>query len=350
MKRQIFKEYFGTFYNYLQKLIEIDSPVGYTSHIADYVESILIDQGLKTERTNKGGIVTSLFGEQHEDSVLLLAHLDTLGAMVSEIKESGRLTITPLGDLNANNIETENVKIITKFNGEYEGTINIVNASIHVNKDYNDLSRTFENIEVILDENVCSKKDVLKLGISVGDIVCIEPRLRVTDSGYIKSRFLDDKISVAALLTLLKYFQDNKVILQKAIAIHFTVCEEVGFGPVLRVAEKYNEIIAVDIGCVGQGLNCTERQVSICAKDCHGPYSYDIVKKFIEIAEKMDIDFAVDVYPYYNSDVSSIINTGVDAKHALIGPGVYASHGYERSHINSINNLLELLYYYLLNK
>jgi len=199
----------------------------------------------------------------------------------------------------------------------------------------------------VLDEDVKSADDSRKLGIEVGDIVCFEPRTRRTSSGYLKSRFLDDKLSVGILLGFAKYLSDNAITPKRRTWVHVTVYEEVGHGGSASVPAGITEAISVDMGCVGDGLQCTEKQVSICAKDSGGPYSYEVVGKLIEAAKKTDADYAVDVYPYYGSDVEATLRSGVDIRHGLIGAGVYASHGYERSHMDGIYNTLKVLAGYL---
>jgi putative aminopeptidase FrvX len=187
--------------------------------------------------------------------------------MVCEIKGNGRLRITNLGGMNANNAEAENVRVYTRSGKVYEGTLQLCNASIHVNGSYSDTKRTFDVTEVVLDEDVKKADETRALGIEVGDIVCFEPRTRVTETGYIKSRFLDDKLSVGIILGLAKYMSDNKITPKRRVYVHVTVYEEVGHGGSGSVPSGVTEAISVDMGCVGDGLKCTEKQVSICAKD-----------------------------------------------------------------------------------
>ncbi len=330
-------------------LLNIDSPTGYTEEAAKWVKKEFEKLGFKATITNKGGVVVDLTGKNKKDGLLLEAHTDTLGGMVRTIKGDGRLQITNLGGMNANNAETENVRVVTKFDGIYEGTFQLCNASLHVNDDYNDTKRSWDTCEIVLDEDVHSKEDVEKLGISVGDFVCFEPNTRVTKTGYIKSRFLDDKLSVGVLLGLAKYIADNKITPKRALYAHITVYEEVGHGGCGSVPEGCTEALSVDMGCVGDGLTCTERQVSICAKDSGGPYSYAVVQGLVAAAKKSGADYAIDIYPHYGSDVEATLEAGNDLKHGLIGPGVYASHGYERSHRDGAENTLRLLIEYALN-
>lgn len=329
------------------ELLAIDSPTGYTHDAEEYVLKQFADLGYSAVRTAKGGILVDLGGENREDGLLLEAHADTLGAMVAEIKSNGRLRVVNLNGLRANAVETELCRVVTKFDGIYEGNLQLCNASLHVNKDFGTTERSWDHMEVVLDEIVENAQDVKDLGISVGDFVCFDPRTTVTKSGYIKSRFLDDKLSVGILMGLAKYMKDKNLTPARRVYAHITVFEEVGHGGAASVPAGVTEAISVDMGCVGEGLQCTERQVSICAKDSGGPYSYDVVRKLIEAAKKEQADYAVDIYPYYGSDVEATLSAGFDLRHGLIGPGVYASHGYERSHKDGVLNTLKVLKGYL---
>ena len=329
------------------ELLAIDSPSGYTDKAAEWVKNEFEKLGFDAKISTKGGVVVELGGENREDGLLLEAHTDTLGGMVAEIKGNGRLRLTALGGMKADNGEAENVKVYTRDGKVIEGTLQLCNASIHVNAEYSSMKRTFDTTEVVLDEDVKSADDTKKLGIEVGDIVCFDPRTRVTESGYIKSRFLDDKLSVGILIALAKFMKDENITPSRRVYAHITVYEEVGHGGSSCVPEGITEAISVDMGCVGQGLSCTEKQVSICAKDTGGPYSYSVVGKLIDAAKKENADYAVDVYPYYGSDVEATLRAGYDIRHGLIGAGVYASHGYERSHKDGVYNTLKVLKGYL---
>ena len=327
-------------------LLAIDSPSGFTDKAAHWVKNAFEALGFSAALTQKGGVLADLGGQG--EGLLLAAHADTLGAMVSGIKGNGRLKLTALGGMNANNAEAENVRIYTRDGKIIEGTAQLANASVHVNGEYNNAKRSFDTVEIVLDEDVSSAEDAKKLGICVGDVVCFDPRTRRTASGYLKSRFLDDKLSVGILLGLAKYLRDSGKTPNRKLWVHVTVYEEVGHGGSGSVPEGVTEAISVDMGCVGEGLSCTERQVSICAKDSGGPYAYDVVGRLMEAAKKGEADYAVDVYPYYGSDVEATLRAGADIRHGLIGPGVYASHGYERSHIDGVYNTLKLLGAYIL--
>ena len=328
-------------------VLAIDSPAGFTGKAAAWVKESFENLGFAAKITNKGGIFIDLGGSGENDALFLEAHVDTLGGMIAQIKGNGRLKLTKIGGMRAENGEAENARIYTRDGRIYEGTLQLINASVHVNPEYKSAKRDFDTTEIVLDEDVKTAEDVRKLGMEVGDFVCFEPRTRRTASGYLKSRFLDDKLSVGILLGFAKYLSDNKIVPQRRTYIHITVYEEVGHGGASNVPEGVTEAISVDMGCVGEGLTCTERQVSICAKDSAGPYSYEVVGKLIDAARKTGADYAVDVYPFYSSDVDVTLGAGFDIRHGLIGPGVYASHGYERSHIDGVYNTLKVLCGYL---
>ena len=329
------------------ELLAIDSPSGFTANAAKWVQQEFSALGFDAQITVKGGVLIDLGGEDINDGLMLAAHVDTLGGMVAEIKGSGRLRLTNLGGMSANNGEAENVRVYTRGGKVIDGTLQLCNASTHVNKEYASTSRTFDTTEVVLDEDVSSAADTRELGIEVGDFVCFDPRTRITGSGYIKSRFLDDKLSVGILLGFAKYIKDENIQLKRRVYVHVTVYEEVGHGGSASVPAGVTEAISVDMGCVGVGLTCTEKMVSICAKDSGGPYSYEVVGKLIDAAKAEGCEYAVDVYPAYGSDVEATLRAGYDIRHGLIGAGVYASHGYERSHIDGVYNSIKVLKGYL---
>ncbi len=341
------KNYADISWEYAREILAIDSPSGFTEKAALWVKNAFESLGFAAHITTKGGVIADLGGEDENNALLLAAHTDTLGGMVAQVKGNGRLKITPLGGMNANNAEAENVRVYTRCGKVVQGTLQLCNASVHVNGEYSNTKRSFDAMEVVLDENVNSAADTQALGIQVGDIVCFDPRTRRTESGYLKSRFLDDKLSVGILLGFAKYLKDNAIVPKRKLYVHVTIYEEVGHRGSASLPQGVTEAISVDMGCVGDGLNCTERQVSICAKDSGGPYSYSVVGGLIDAAKRAGADYAVDVYPYYGSDVEATLRAGFDILHGLIGPGVYASHGYERSHIDGVFATLQLLAEYV---
>lgn len=326
----------------LENLLAIPSPSGFTAEAAEYLMKELEALGYAPVKTVKGGVFADLGGASR-DGILLTSHVDTLGGMVSTIKPNGRLRITPLGGLSPTNTCGENVTIHTRCGKIYTGTYQLENASVHVNLDYKETKCSFQNMEVVIDEQVYSTEDTKMLGIENGDIVCFDTRTTITPSGYIKSRFLDDKLSAAILLAYAKYLKEEGKTPNRRVYLHFTVYEEVGHGACGSVPEDITEILAVDMGCVGDGLVCDETMVSICAKDSQGPSSYEVVSKLIELAKENQINYGVDVYPLYGSDADAALRAGYDVKHCTVGAGVYASHGYERSHIEGVKNTFDLI-------
>lgn len=326
----------------LKELTAIPSPTGYTQNITAYVCQCLKDMGYKPEYSNKGNLFVSLGGEGNP--LVLAAHLDTLGAMVRSIKDNGRIRPTTLGGHQWKTCDGENCTVHTRDGRVYTGLVLNSNPSAHVADRAVDCIE--ENMEILLDENISTKEEVKELGIRTGDVIAMDPRTKITKSGYIKSRFLDDKLSAAILLGYAKYTKEKKLVFKRKTSLLFTVYEEVGHGGSV-IAQDTKEMISVDMGCVGDDLECTEKMVSICAKDSGGPYNYEVTTALINTAEASQLEYAIDVYPHYGSDVEASLRSGYDIKHALIGPGVYASHNYERSHVDGAYNTFRLLLAYI---
>lgn len=323
------------------RLLSIPSPTGYPLKVCGALMETLKDLGFSPRQLRKGGVVCPLGGEGRP--IALAAHVDTLGLMVRAIKADGRLAFTCLGGPSLQAVETENVTIITRDRRHYTGVVELKNASKHVNRELDNEKRDDTTLEILLDEEVSSREDVERLGISTGDIVCLDPRARVTESGFIRSRFLDDKLSAGMLLALAKGVAEGTVRLSRKVTLFFSVYEEVGHGASCGLPEDTEDLLVVDMGCVGEGLSCREQQVSICAKDSSGPYDYEMTGELIALAKANGIDYAVDVYPAYGSDAGTALRAGQDVRFALIGAGVYASHGYERSHRKGVENTLRLI-------
>jgi len=326
----------------LKALTSIPSPSGFTREVADYVMTTLKGMGYEPYLSHKGNIHVTLGGEGNP--LLLAAHVDTLGAMVRAIKDNGRLRPTTLGGHQWGTADGENCTVHTRDGKVYTGVILNTEPSAHVADEKPD--RLEQNMEILLDENVSSKEETKALGIQVGDFIALDPRTIVTESGYIKSRFLDDKLSAAILLGLAKSVKDEQLALNRKVSLVFTVYEEVGHGG-SYVPEDTKEMLSVDMGCVGGDLECTERMVSICAKDSGGPYNYEVTSALASAAKAHELDYAIDVYPHYCSDVEATLKSGYDIRHGLIGPGVYASHNYERSHMDGVKNTFLLLKAYV---
>lgn len=326
----------------LYTLTSIPSPSSFTEKVTDYLLSELSSLGYSPERSNKGNVFVTLGGSG--SPLVLAAHVDTLGAMVRSIKENGRLRPTTIGGHQWSTADGENCTIHTRDGRVYTGVVLNKEPSSHVADQKTELIE--ENMEILLDENVASDQDTLALGIQTGDIIAMDPRTVVTESGYIKSRFLDDKLSAAILLGLARAVHEDAWKLNRKVSLLFTVYEEVGHGGSV-VPDDTEEMISVDMGCVGSDLGCTERMVSICAKDSGGPYNYDLITALSNLAKEKKLDYAIDIYPHYGSDVETTLRAGYDIRHGLIGPGVYASHNYERSHMDGVRNTFELLKAYV---
>ncbi|MCR3758846.1 M42 family metallopeptidase [Clostridium felsineum] len=335
--------------DFLKNLLEIHSPSGYTSNIVEYMKKEFTDLKISFKTTNKGNIIATLPGKNADFERTISSHLDTLGAMVKEIKSSGTLALTPVGGYMLNSIEGENCLIFTIDNKKYTGTIQTIKPSVHIHSDSYDLKRTQENMEVILDEKVSSKEDVEALGINVGDFICFDARTKFTDSGFVKSRHLDDKASAAIMLYTLKYLSENNIALPYTTNFYFSTYEEVGHGA-SNLPEKTKELLCIDMGAPGTGQNSSEFTTCICAKDSSGPYDYDFRRKLIMLCKDKNIPYRIDTYPHYGSDASAALRGGYDIKTALIGTGVYASHGYERTHMDGIIATLDLLINYCINE
>ena len=327
------------------ELLAIDSPTGFTKNAVAYARAEFEALGCEITPTNKGGLVVHLGGKDKEHGIMLQAHVDTLGAQVAEIKSTGALRLK--GSVQPANCEAENVNIYTRGGKTYTGVLQLHNPSTHVNGEFRDTKRDYNTTEVIIDEDVKSKDDVKALGIRNGDFIAFDPRTRVTESGYIKSRFLDDKLCVGILMAFAKYLKDTGAELLRDTYFHITVFEEVGHGGSASITDNVTEVISVDMGCVGDGVECTEKEVSICAKDAGGPYHYDVVNGLIEAAEREGAKYEIDIYNNYKSDVEMTLAGGYDIRHGCIGPGVFASHGYERSHKDGVLNTLKVLKGYL---
>lgn len=331
----------------IKELVSIPSPSGNTEQIIQFIERFLADINIESRRNHKGGLLVTLLGENTKEHRMLTAHVDTLGAIVKEIKPSGRLRLDLIGGFRWNSIEGEYCQIETANGKIFTGTILMHQTSVHVYKEAEKAKRDQENIEVRIDEKVHTIDDVKALGIEVGDFVSFDPRVQITESGFIKSRHLDDKASVAILLQLLKRIKNENIVLPHITHFLISNNEEIGYGGNSNIPSETVEYLAVDMGAIGDGQASDEFTVSICAKDSSGPYNYKLRKHLVEIAKENNIEYKIDIYPYYGSDASAAIRAGHDLVHGLIGPGIDASHAFERTHISSILNTEKLLYHYL---
>ncbi len=330
-----------------KEVFTCDSPTGFTQNVIKLVKEKVDSFGYHTRIMNNGALEVSIEGEDKSKTVATSAHCDTLGLMVRSIKSDGHLALTKLGGPITPTLDGEYCKIYTRDGKVYTGTILSTSAATHVYPDANTKSRDIDNLEVRLDELVHSKEDAEKLGIQNGDIVCYDPKFEITENGFLKTRFIDDKASVVVLLMLLKYASEHKLKFAYNTKIYFVVYEEVGHGASM-VDKNISEFVTLDMGCVGMDLAGNEEAVSICAKDSGGPYDYELTTRLINKAKELGLKYTVDIFPFYGSDIGAASRAGVDFKGALIGTGVSASHGMERTHVKGIENTLKLIYAYLI--
>ncbi|OAA90209.1 M42 family metallopeptidase [Clostridium ljungdahlii] len=338
----------NTILNILKTILSIPSPTGYTKSVMQYLKDELNKMNIPYKTTNKGALIVSFTGINDDYQRTFTSHVDTLGAMVKGIKENGTLSMVPVGGYMMSTLEGENCTIKTLDDVSYSGTIQTIKPSVHISGDEaNNLKRIPENMEVILDEKVFSKNDVTALGIDVGDYICIDTRTTITEKQFIKSRYLDDKASASLLMYVIKYLHENNIKLPYTTNFYISNYEEVGHGSSAALPEKTKEFIAVDMGAPGCNQNSSEYSVCICAKDSSGPYDYDLRKKLVNNCKKNNISYKLDIYPHYGSDASAALRAGWDVRTALIGPGVFASHAYERTHIDALLATVDLIIKYI---
>jgi putative aminopeptidase FrvX len=330
-----------TILSYLEKLCKTPSPTGFTKKCEAYLMEEFKKLGYKPYQTNKGNVIVPIV-EGNENGLLLSAHIDTLGLMVRSVKANGRLKVTSLGGFPLNYVEEENVTVFTREGKEFSGTFRLNEPAVHGSDFPKTAERNDENMEVVLDEITSSKEETEKLGIGAGDFIFLDPRFKVVN-GFIKSRHLDDKLSAAVLLSLAKEIKEENIKINRPLYMMFTVYEEVGHGAASGQPQGIVDMVAVDMGVVYDDLKTDELKVSICAKDSSGPYNFDLTNDLIDLAKKEEIDYAVDIYPHYGSDASAAVSSDHDYRHALVGAGIAASHGYERSHEKSAMGLFKLL-------
>ncbi|MBN8701929.1 MAG: M42 family metallopeptidase [Bacteroidetes bacterium] len=329
-------------YKTLEELVNIDSPTGYTHEASKYIFNLLKSYGYKPEYTNKGAVKCKL-GENPK--LAIAAHVDTLGAIVSGINANGTLAISLLGGLSLTSAEGEYVKIITMDGKKFSGTLLLNNPSSHANNTRETEKRDVSNMHIRIDEEVYSKKDVEKLDIKTGDFICFEPRYQELKSGFIKSRFMDNKAGCYVLFELARRLAAKKKSLP--VELFFSTYEEVGHGGTAGYAPTIEELLVIDMGVLGNACEGNEVSCSICVKDSSGPYDFHFRKTLVELADKNKIPYKLDVYPYYGSDGSAALRAGKDFRVALIGPGVAASHGVERTHKKGIEATIDLCLAYI---
>ncbi|MEF2246390.1 peptidase M42 [Paenibacillus sp. IITD108] len=336
------------YYDYMidqfKKILSIDSISGDYEEIQEYITDQINKMGYEYELLNKGGIIATLGGTN--EALAITAHADTLGLMIKNVNKDGSISLTPIGRLPEYAVENENVRVKTHTRKIYTGTIRRKNSCIHVTPldERSTVASYSDNLVLYLDEPVANEKDVEALGILCGDIVSLEPRLVLTDNGYIKCRFLDDKINVAILLTYMHFLKKENQILKRKIYAYFSMHEEIMHGGACGFPKDTEEILALDVGCVAPLQNSSEYKVTICAADSRFPYNRKSLKKLIDVANDHNISYTLDIFtPTYGTDADLALLAGYDVRHSLIGPGVVGTHSYERTHKLSLINTFDLL-------
>ncbi len=329
-------------YQTLKELIAIDSPTGYTTNASKYIFDLLTSYGYAPEYTNKGAVKCAL---GQNPTVAIAGHVDTLGAIVSKIKPNGTLAFSLLGGLSLTGAEGEYVKIITHSGKTYTGTILLDNPSVHANNEKEKTQRSIKSMHIRIDVEVYTAEDVEKLGINAGDIICVDVKYQELESGYIKSRFLDNKAGCYVLFEIARRLKEQGK--EAPIEIFFSNYEEVGHGGTVGYSAGIEELLVIDMGVLGDDCQGNEVSCSICAKDSSGPYDYGFRKRLVDLASNNNIPYKVDVYPHYGSDGSAALRAGNDFRVGLIGMGVAASHGTERTHIKGIEATIHLCMAYI---
>ncbi|MDD2806370.1 MAG: M42 family metallopeptidase [Elusimicrobiales bacterium] len=326
----------------LRKLEAINSPSGYTVEAIAFLADLFRSAGLTPKLTNKGALLVC---EHPEPVTVCAAHVDTLGAMVTRLEGDGTLRVTQVGGWPWNSFEGEYLTVMNSAGKKWRGTLLCDNPAAHVNRNIGKAERTGENMHIRLDAEVKSASDTKKLGIDAGDYVFFDPRFEVTDTGFVRSRFLDDKAGCAVLAeVILKLAPRLK---KMPAAFFFSNYEEVGHGASAGIPRCVKEMVAVDMGVVGREVYGHETMVSICAKDSTGPHDYELRQRLVALAKKKRIPHAVDIFPFYGSDAHATMGAGYDVKVAVIGPGVSASHGVERTHLKGLRASVQLVEAYL---
>jgi len=329
-----------TDYTTLEKLIGIDSPSGFTHHACDYIVEVLTEMGYAPELSTKGAVRCALGPSPR---LAIAAHVDTLGAIISGVKSDGTLKFSTIGGLSLTGAEGEYVRIYTLGGKEFTGTILLNDPSSHTNNMRESSKRSLDTMHIRLDEEVARPQDVEDLGIETGDIVCLYPNYEELESGYIKSRFLDNKAGCFVLFEIARKLRGKDV----PVELFFSNYEEVGHGGTCGYSDGIEELLVIDMGVLGDACEGLETTCSICVKDSTGPYDYTMRKRLVDLARVGGIPYKQDVYPYYGSDGSAARSAGNDFRVALIGPGVASSHSTERTHKNGIEATIDLCVAYL---
>lgn len=331
-----------------KEIVEVPSPVGYSRELRPVLEKYAEMFGCTVSYDNKSTAYITLEGQDNSKTVMVGAHADTIGLIVRKIDSNGMIRVRQLGGIHYGSLEGETVTVHTRDGRKYTGLFACQSHSVHVFDDARTAPRNEETMMIILDEKVSSKEDVRALGIRHGDVVSIEPRFQLTEKGYLKCRFIDDKAAIACVFSALKYMKEQGLTPKYRTVLSFSYSEEIGLGGTY-VPEGISEFVAVDIGLIGPDCDGNEYSVSICAKDNAAPYDYDLTSRLIDYAEKAECDYAVDVFYHYSTDANAAMRAGNNIRAAAFGMAVYCSHGMERTHVTGLENTANLLLAYLLD-
>lgn len=334
--------------NYFEKIVSVPSPVSYYVQMNPVMEQLAAELGCTVTYDHKKTAYITLDGQDNSRTVLVGAHLDTLGMVVRCIDADGMIRVRQLGGVNYASLEGETVTIHTRDGRSYTGLMACQSHSVHVFDDAKALERNENTMVVILDEPVASKADVNALGIFNGDFISTDPRCQVTPNGYLKSRFIDDKAATACCYTMLKYLAEQNRKPKYRTILAFPYTEEIGFGGTF-VFPEVSEYVAIDIGLIGPDYDGDEFKVSIAAKDASAPYDYDLTTRLVNYAQKAECDYAVDVFYRYGTDGNAAVRAGNNLRAAAFGMAVYCSHGMERTHTKGLENTMNLLLAYVLD-
>ncbi len=335
--------------DFLVGLLNTPSPTGFHEMAIAYCEDRFSSLPVRWGRTHKGALVGVWDGRSDSAPRALTAHVDTLGAMVAQIKSSGRLKLTQLGGWAWGSVEGEGVTIYTRSGKTVRGTIVPTYASVHIyGPEARDFKRDEEAYEVRLDARTSSAQETEALGIGVGDFVVFDPRVEVGEAGFIRSRHLDDKASIACIYAAAQALAAAGLQPAQRTTIHISNYEEVGHGGASGFPSDLAELLTVDMAAAGGPQNSDEFSVGICVKDSGGPYHIEMRRRLVQLCEQAGIPYKLDIYPYYGSDGEAFWRAGGDVIVGLVGPGVDASHHYERTHVDSVVATARLLAEYLL--
>jgi aminopeptidase len=333
----------------LVRLCETPSPTGDTREALELVDGWLRSMGLSPAYTRKGALIATMEGESESAPRAVTGHVDTLGAIVKEIKPNGRLIFDRIGGYPLYAVNGEYCIVCTASGRNVNGTAVLAKSSVHVHREpVADRDWKPAEMEIRLDAESTSAEGTRELGIEVGDMIAWDPRTTVTETGYVKSRHLDDKAGVAVMLAALDALCAVGIAAVQRTTFHFSNYEEVGHGAAAGIPDDVAELIAIDMGALGDGQQGNEHAVSICAKDSGGPYDLGIRRRLVALAEQYEIPYKIDIYPYYGSDAEASLRAGGDHRIGLIGPGVDASHSFERTHRDALDASTRLLLAYLL--